>query len=63
MTLPGATCDGKAAYASRGLAGSVALRMRKRDEGNAQPYRCQSCHAWHVGSSIVPKRRRPGRFR
>jgi hypothetical protein len=56
-------CAGKAAYATAGLARDVAQRMRRRDEGNAMPYRCANCHAWHVGSSLGNRHNRQRRKR
>lgn len=51
--LQGASCDGKAAFASPELAREVAKRTRDI-HGRLMTYRCRYCNAWHIGNHLSP---------
>lgn len=42
-------CAGKSAIPTRRLALKVAESMRRRHEAPLGAYRCDFCHAWHIG--------------
>lgn len=68
---PTAQCQGKTAYATKAGAIDVLQRIRKRRRGRRrchkekahsvatlQPYRCTSCHHWHLGNPAEGKPRK-----
>lgn len=61
MTLPPRptySCLGKEQFHDKAIAESAAQRIARRVKNRVSTYRCAFCHAWHVGSGIVPKRAR-----
>lgn len=49
--IPRAGCRGKRVYESMAIAGKMAKRMRRQLDGaKVGPYRCDTCHKYHVGS-------------
>lgn len=59
-TRPTYSCAGKRQPLEKGLADAAASRMAHRTGDRAHAYRCRACHAWHVGSSVIPKAKRAG---
>lgn len=70
-STPTAQCEGKAAYATKAGAITTILRIQKRDRkktqhhkqkgpstASLQPYRCSTCHQWHVGNPSLGKVRK-----
>lgn len=55
---PTYSCLGKETFADKGRADEVAHRHARRSKNKVSTYRCDYCHAWHIGSRIVPKSRR-----
>lgn len=47
-------CIGKDRFETRGVALQAITRRLQHD--GVHPYRCDYCHAWHVGSTIGGKR-------
>lgn len=61
MTLPPRptySCLGKESFAEKHHADQAARRASRHSRTPISTYRCTYCHAWHVGSGIVPKRKR-----
>lgn len=65
---PTASCEGKVGFATKGGAIENLNRIKKRgrrrhcrnkDKGHAvaalHPYRCSSCHQWHLGNAAEGK--------
>ncbi len=46
-------CEGKAAYESYGAALKESTRWKAK---RVVPYRCRTCHQWHVAMPLRPKR-------
>lgn len=68
---PIAQCEGKAAYATKRGAITVITRIQRRGRkktqhhkekrhstASLQPYRCDTCHQWHVGNPSIGKVRK-----
>lgn len=58
-SIEAAGCEGKYAFASRGLAERVQNRRRghiRATRGQAA-YKCRFCHSWHIGTKS-PQRQR-----
>lgn len=47
-----AACHGK-----EQLTRAVAMQVASRGGRKRQAYRCDFCHHWHIGESIIPKGR------
>lgn len=61
MTLPPRptySCLGKEQFADKGRADQVAHRIARRSSATVSSYRCSFCHAWHIGSGLIPKGKR-----
>lgn len=61
MTLPPRptySCLGKEQFADKSRADTVAHRIAGRSANKVSTYRCNFCHAWHVGSGLIPKGKR-----
>lgn len=44
-----AECYGKAAYPTKGAALGTLGRMSRKHQQATRVYKCEHCHAWHLG--------------
>ena len=43
------SCEGKQRLTGKNIADRIASRMRRRRGEYVLSYRCEYCHAWHIG--------------
>lgn len=52
-----AGCLGKDSWPNRAQAESVAKAVRRRNDAKINPYLCEACQQWHIGSPSTFKKR------
>lgn len=53
-----ASCTGKVRFASHAAAMRVQHRRskdREKGRGDQKPYRCRTCHGWHIGRTAAER--------